>query len=712
MMNKIKYIWRTQHFNTEFTLELQKLSEIVFSKLKSCEENMTLRKKNFLLENDCNTEFQILLFDFLFEEEELYSNYDEIFEQKKLDMKSNFTNNKKYLFNPFIKNYKNIFLDIYNNRKKIDCLKKLRWYILFDNENFSEENYFANSMLFKESDDLYMKNDYNNNLNDSFDEKQKEIIYNKFIAKDESLLINNDINEKKEFIMSEKVIDILLNEETNPLLYLIKLIFLSIIIFCKETMCHLNVIYDEKKSENIIKEYTKRFNNFIQAAKYINTQCQNLNIITNYLDKEILMGYPHFPKFSIFRLCLKIWYSEMSSILTEDNTSLLTKIQKSLIKLFYDYTNDDFNNILNNKNSSYNSFQSFLTNSGKNSNLFFSSDSKNYSLSTSVSIFNSNEQTLETTFCPFGSLYEDNFAKYFLIEKGLGIVYETFSDEYSVYLLNKSDLDTNNYYNEIEKNFLEIIENGIKRKINENLINNKENDDITTIKNLKEKILNYFGSYFYDKKIINKLKFKVYSSFINVLKKIIFEYIYNKIKENSSNNNIKINTNIKLDEKYITELKQHFPNNQKINIEKQIYGINCIENLFSILFELDKWIEKETQNFKNLDKKIIKELDKKNISSSYNALQKYLLSYSIENKWEILKKIRAIENYHININNKDKQKNSKNIPLKKTFNAYSEHNDLNNFNDQFLEYDDEEGEDNNNYFNNQINDLKGSNIFF
>ena len=424
------------------------------------------------------------------------------------------------------------------------------------------------------------------------------------------------------------------------------------------------------------------------------------------------MGYPHFPKFSIFRLCLKIWYSEMSSILTEDNTSLLTKIQKSLIKLFYDYTNEDFNNILNNKNSSYNSFQSFLTNSGKNSNLFFSSDSNNFNLSTSISIFNSNDQTLETTFCPFGSLYEDNFAKYFLIEKGLGIVYETFSDEYSVYLFNKSDLDTNNYYNEIEKNFLEIIEKGIKRIFNESLMNNKENDDITTIKNLKEKILNYFGSYFYDKKIINKLKFKVYSSFINVLKKIIFEYIYNKIKENSSNNNIKINTNIKLDEKYITELKQHFPNNQKINIEKQIYGINCIENLFSILFELDKWIEKETQNFKNLDKKIIKELDKKNISSSYNALQKYLLSYSIENKWEILKKIRAIENYHININNKDKQKNSENIPLKNTFNAYSEHNDLNNFNDQFLEYDDEEGEDNNNYFNNEINDLKGSNIFF
>ena len=707
MMNKIKYIWRTQHFNTEFTLELQKLSEIVFSKLKSCEENMTLRKKNFLLENDCNTEFQTLLFDFLFEEEEIYSNYEDIFEQKKFDMKTNFSNNKKYLFNSFIKNYKNIFLDIYNKRTKIDCLKKLRWYILFDNENLSEKNYLTNSILFNDNDDIFMDNIYNNNnLNDSFDEKQKEILYNKFIKKDESLLINNDFDEKKEFIISEKIIDILLNEESNPILFLIKLIFLSIIIFCKETMCHLNVIYEKNKSEKIIKEYTKRFNNFIQAAKYINTQCQNLNIVTNYLDKEILMGYPHFPKFSIFRLCLKIWYSEMSSILTEDNTSLLTKIKKSLIKLFYDYTNEDFNNILNNKNTSYNSF---LTNSGNNLNLFFSSDSKNFNLSTSISIFNSNDQTLETTFCPFGSLYEDNFAKYFLIEKGLGIVYETFSDEYSVYLFNKSNLDTNNYYNEIEKNFLEIIENGIKRIFNESLKNNKEYDDITTIKDSKEKLFNYFSSYFYDKKIINKLKFKVHSSFIDVLKKIIFEYIYNKVKQN---NNININTNIKLDEKYITELKQYFQNNQNINIEKQIYGINSIENLFNILFELDKWMEKETQNFNNLDKKIIKELDKKNISTSYNALQKYLLSYSIENNWETLKKIRAIENYHININDKDKQKNSKNTSLKNTSNTYSDQNNSNDFNDQFLDYDDDEEDNNNNYFNNEINDLKGSNIFF
>ena len=65
-------------------------------------------------------------------------------------------------------------------------------------------------------------------------------------------------------------------------------------------MCYLNSTYDEKDSGQIIKEYIKRFNNYIQAIKYINDQCRNINIIMNYLDKDINNTYPHFPKFSIF----------------------------------------------------------------------------------------------------------------------------------------------------------------------------------------------------------------------------------------------------------------------------------------------------------------------------------------------------------------------------------------------------------------------------
>ena len=76
-------------------------------------------------------------------------------------------------------------------------------------------------------------------------------------------------------------------------------------------MRHLNIINNSNNKEKIIKEYIKRFNNFIQAAKYINTKCQNLNIVINYLDKEILTNYPHFP---IHSLPLRLQYDRIRTV--------------------------------------------------------------------------------------------------------------------------------------------------------------------------------------------------------------------------------------------------------------------------------------------------------------------------------------------------------------------------------------------------------------
>ena len=708
LMNKVKNVWRMHHFNTELTLEFQNLSKEIFDKLKSSKENIALRKKNYLLENEFNTEFQILLFDFLYEEKEMYDKYDEIFEQKNYEIKIG--DNKKFLFDSFIKNYKNYFIDIYNDKRKIKRLKKLRWYILFDEDNLTE-NFLSlsNTILF--SGNVF------NNLNDSFNEKEKEIIYNKFISNDETLEIKTDIEENQEFIISEKIIDSLLNNEENPILYLIKLISLTLIIFCKESMCYLNSTYDEKNSGQIIKEYIKRFNNYIQAIKYINDQCRNLNIVMNYLDKDINKTYPHFPKFSIFRLGLKIWYSQMSLILTEDNNSLFTKIKKSLINLFQENINDDlFTNFNNSKN---NSFQSFLFNSGNSSNLTFSSSSKNFNLSTSISLFNSNNQTFANTVSPFGSFYEDNFAKFFLVEKGLGIFLETFSDEYSVYLFNLSNLETNNYYDDIEQNFLEIIKNSIKKiykeKIEDNVDSNKESNDAEIIRKFKDRIINYFSSNFFAKKIINKLKQKIYLNVADILKQIIFEYIANKVNIYQENKNkININENIQLEQKYILELKKYLPNDI-INLEEKIYEIESLENIFEIISDIDKWIIKEMQNFKNVDKKILKELNKKNISSDYNILQKYLLSYSVKNDWNIIRKIRTIENYYKKINEK---KQSNQINNNSNYNSFSSQLDLNDDNENINFYgnQDIEIEINNNEDNNKesrtINELKGSHIFY
>ena len=737
-MNKIRIIWRMKHFNNELTLEFQSLSQFIFSKLKSCQENLNIREKNLILENDINTEFQTILFDFLYDEQELYAYYDELFKQKKYIPKKS-----KIPFGSFITNYQSLFVNIYNDDKKIKRLKKLRWYLPFDEDNimsFSPSILFSFSNYNKENNlNMNMNNElnsFNNNYSfglnnnnslcgrDSFNEKEKNNIYQKFMNNNESLEIKTDLKEYEPYEINEDMIDNLLDKEENPVLYIVKLISITIILFCRETMCHLNSIYNEDNSAELIKEYIKRFNNFVQASKCIDSQCENVNVVMNYLDKDILKDYPHFQKFSIFRLCLKIWYTEMSSILTEDNCSLLSKIKNSSLKLFSEFLEEDLSNMKINS-----SFQSFLFNSGQSS-LFGSeilSKSKgNFNLSTSISLFNSNfnNQTVSSTICPFGSYYEDSYVKYTIIEKSLCIINETFSDEYTVHLLNLSTIETNNYYNDIENNVINIVQNCIKKMFVSNIdMNNIDNKAL--IKSIVDKILNYFNSYFYSQKILNKLKKRIYSCVALTLKNLIFEQIEIKLTENLSipkpTNTDEDALNSSSNEKYINELHQYLKDKKSMNIEinelKDILGkFNIIENIFEVLSSIDKWFNKEMQIIENTDKKVLKELKKNNISSSYNNLQSYLLSFSVRNNWETIRKIRTIENQHQKLNNPNNQKSNNENSLKNSINTYSLNKGLNNLS-QFYSEDlnnfgnvDYFNEANNNDLSNNANSMNNNNI--
>ena len=736
LLNKVHILWRKNHFNNELTLEFQSLSKNIFSKLKSCQENINIRNKNLLLESNINTEFQTLLFDFLYDEQELYSNYDELFEYKKYIPK-----NKDIPFSSFIINYQSLFKDIYNDEKKIKRLKKLRWYFTFDEDNFL---YFSPSTLFScynnneeeyEKKDLkrelnLLNNNYffggNNSLlckNDSYDEIEKDNIYQNFINNNESLNIKNDIKEHKEIIITNDIIDNLLDKEDNPLFYIIKLISITITIFCREAMCYMNSLYNENRNVELIKEYIKRFNNFVQASKYINSQCENINIVINYLDKDILENYPHFPKFSIFRFCMKIWYNEMSSILTEDDSSLLFKIKESTLKLFSEYIYEDLSNIYIN-----NSFQSFLFNSGQSSGIFCKSKG-DFSLSSSISLYNSNsnsnKQTVSSTICPLGSYYEDSYIKYIIIEKSLSIIYDTFSEEYSVYLFNYSDIETNNYYEDIENNIIDLVENSIKKMFYNN-INENFNDNKSLIKKIVDKILNYFNNYFYSQRILNKLKKRIYSTIIYVIKNLIFEQIKIKInellsKQNKKNNELNNIIEIDLKEKYIKEFKNYYYSEKNhINIKdnelKTIFNkINNTYNYFEVLADLDKWKEKEMKIIENFDKKVLKELGKNNISSTYNNLQRYLLSFSVKNNWETIRKIRTIENYYQKINKKKNKNINNSNSLKQSININSINDDLNNlnqFNSDDLNNNNTMNINNNNNSNSGMNNLYSSNIFF
>ena len=702
------------HFNSQLNLEFQTISKELFQNLKSTDNMPCLREKNSILENDINTDFQTILFDYVNIEQELYEYYDKLFKNKKYICK-----NFELPFGLFITNFQNLYNDIYSNKKKLNSFKKLRWYILFDKDTLSSVSHMS---LFSFMNDDYENNDIKNSnikssLNqsmsffgineevtrDSYDSNMKKSIYNNFENNKEKFI---DLKENDEDIIDANFINDLLTNEDNPLLYFLKLLYLTISLFCKETMGYLCTSFKNDSNFNytdLFKEYIKRFNNFIIVCEKLNRKCENINVVVNYLDNELLPSYPHFPKFSIFKFCVKIWYNEMRSKITEDG-SLLFIIKNGILNLFSDFINEDYLKMSLNpsyiSNTSCNSYEPLFNSKGSKFNL-----SQSFSL-----INNSNNKTISSIICPFGSYYEEANTHYVILEKSLSVIYETFCDEYSVNLLNLSTIDTNNFYEEIENNIIDIIEGSIKK-----FFNNSIEEGSNSLKGIVCKIMNYFKGYFYSKKIIPKLKYKIYKSVIITIKNLLFEYIWIKLHSNNfidcnlTNNNIDNNVN-----KYLMEINSYFQEKYGTNLDLNKLQINIKkiidkkENINEIFEDIDNTLGEEIKDIENNDEKIIKELDINNISTSYNEMQRYLLSYSIKTSWENIKKIRTIENYYQKLNDVEIEDFSSNQNTRESLNNLNPFYSV-NFENQNNFMDNQEANFNNfSYNNNRFNGLGGS----
>ena len=81
-------------------------------------------------------------------------------------------------------------------------------------------------------------------------------------------------------------------------------------------------------------------------------------------------------------------------------------------------------------------------------------------------------------------------------------------------------------------------------------------------------------------------------------------------------------------------------NSELIEINNFINEINKTENITELLKKLAEWNSENMNGFIKHDKKIIKELNKKKISTSFNYLQRKLLSFSSKVDWEFIKKTK------------------------------------------------------------------------
>ena len=605
--------------------------------MKLCKK---IRLENRIVENEINSSLQTYLYDFLFEQQDLYFEYDQIF--RSLNLKSR---KDELPFKDFILNFYYYLNEIQNDKNKIKQLKKLRWYICFDEDNYCQKdfNYDINSEK-KSNSDV----DLSNNLKNNF------IFQNHFYKKIDYL------KEDESIIIDFKLIEKVINGENNKLFFLLKCIHLSISSFCQQTMNYLYSTYKNDQYE-FIKEYNKRKKNFIDSAIIINEICENLNVVVNYLYEKILKDYPFSPKFSIFRLLLKIWYREATNKINEYD-SIISILKHNILSIFLNFFSNDLdsvkkNIIFTNKHSYLDDY--FIQNSFQTLTEF---KNTNY---TSKCFSKQNSEIKNKIICPFGSYYEDNNICYSIIEQGLNCINDTFCNEYSVYQLNLTYIETNNIYNELVSNIVDSIESKITDLYKTLIVEQKYSE--TKVIN---EIIKYFSSYFYTNRILNKLKLKIYSTVYAILLILLTSSIKEKFKLYLLNLNIKSiyhisnqinnengNINQNLYDKLYNELKIYsFDNNIKKLIIYKFSNENFVNQLayFDLIKEVDKWFNQEKEKMLKKNKKVEKEISRKNIPNEFNEYINSLLSFNTKPNWNIIKKLKQMQKNSLNNNvNKD-----------------------------------------------------------
>ena len=743
MMNMIKTLWRMNKFDINFTLNSQELHKIIYTNLKYCERIPNLNLKNNVLESKINSFFQTNLFEILPKEKKLYDLYDDLFSKKQYIPKKD--ENNKSLFEDLIINFKDFFYKIQKNKKSMKQLKKLRWYMIFDENNFFEDESKKAKIDFfdlKKSNFLIDLNTEYENSDDSFDEMERNKIYEEYNERESNKIEDNLEEIYEKYIINDELIDKLLKYEKNPLFYLIKLIYLTIIIFCKSLISHLLFIFinsEEKESEKrktiLINSYLKSFNNFIDTCSIIDEKCVNINIAMNYLYDSLFPDYPKFPKFSIYRMCIRIWFAEINTHLIGKNT-LLYEIKEILSSIFSETLKEELLNKMEQK-SKYDAFNTKSVNYEK---------TKNFSIDTSFLLFKSInlscKDPIDDIYSSFGQInvYEKEDKQYKILEKGLSIINDTFSNEYSVYFLNSSLIDTNNLYD----NLVYKLESSIKYYILE-VFNVYIYEKNSPVKEIIDNILDYFDNYFFKSYIIPNLKNKINETVYLFVKDNLLEFVKNKYFENDDNNNNKQFDEINLSKKSVFgSAKTNWSSNLKsssifdlnnddlgknfnfsenlyvktneykkeiINyimknisfdmnnsqIEQKLDSINEQINLYDICNSIYNWHNEQTNKIKENDKKIIEEIlnlkKEFNIPLVYDKPKRYLLSYSLQYDWNFIKRIKTLEKYYI----KDKD----------DMDIIEDDNLENNLGNNYLDDLDNIGPGNNNFGNNEFN-LKSS----
>lgn len=111
----------------------------LYADLKECETIPRLRRTNMYVENDFNSPLQIFLYDFLYEQQDLYENYDNKLKNPLNVFHSGISCNRDDIPFAYLVNDFNIIKTTIKTEEDKKKLQYMRWYYCIDKPIVKEE---------------------------------------------------------------------------------------------------------------------------------------------------------------------------------------------------------------------------------------------------------------------------------------------------------------------------------------------------------------------------------------------------------------------------------------------------------------------------------------------------------------------------------------------------------------------------------------------
>ena len=562
----MKSIFQVENIATNVSNFLQ-LKGLLF--LSSVNKELYYTKLNPVHNSIVNTHYRDLVF------KEIY--FNDLDDEEKVKNKDEFLDDYKITNN----NWKQIFIDLNhlyydydfivkkNYSKDVFYRFKLHIYLPFvrksnkilENKESSLHQYYCYD--FNDNKRIYTYYDkYLDLENNGFKgQNSKNFLFRKNLTfENEFLGINeliHNVQGNNEFkLLVERIINYdyvsidkqyYNNKTNNEVFDFIIWLNHSAILFSKFLYSFINIhCYEPKNKNELIIEYTKAQNDFVNFSLSINEFFSNINIIINYLYRFIKDKTKSYNDFSIYKMFFNIMKKE-----------LYEKLQKNLILDFKNLVEQYCKELLDfvdNKRTS-----SFVSNAKTDCGDDFAEDEELDLIIDELPL--ENEENKEMT-------------KIEIINNFMACITDLSIDERNALCINHSNIKMDDNYQIYEKILIEVFVNEINNCIN------KEKKPIENIYSIFANILSI--------KHQDDIKENKGFNFINRTKKILFDAIFSCLKRNI----------FLIIENEFLGYFQNINTNNKQNTIENIKIINN-ENLKKLIDELNKEEKLKIDNIYN-----------------------------------------------------------------------------------------------------------------